>query len=492
MIGFSMVCGLLYTPWMIDTIGKGDYGLYVLVTSFLTYFTVDFGLFNAVNKVVARCRAQNDIAKEQQVIGMATKIYLIMDCFVCLAVIVAYFFLDRLFDNLGVEELAKFKNVYLIAGLFCVLSFPFNFLKGVYSAHELFVESKLFDFALKIGTICFTVLLLYLDFGLYSLVLVHSFMPFIINVSKVFLLNKKGIRGNYKGWDKVIVKEIFSVSLWLFGAVVAELFINNISPTILAARSTTTQVAVFGIAWTLYGYIYSFSQVINGMFLPKVTELHVQGASDVIHQLCYRVARIILYTTGFVALGFIAVGKDFIMAWVGPDFINAYYVAVMLLVPQLLLATVHVEQSYLIVADKIKFYTYTIGLSALITIFLSIWLSDCYGAIGVGLSIFVSTLFVLFGGRLLVYHRYLKFSIKHYIVNTVSVYFSLLLILVIYFVIIKFASVEFSNAWITFFARSCILVSLYLIAIPFVLNKQEKQLIWGNLKLKRDNTKCNN
>ena len=112
------------------------------------------------------------------------------------------------------------------------------------------------------------------------------------------------------------------------------------------------------------------------------------------------VARIILFTTGFVALSFIAVGKDFIIAWVGIDFIDAYYVAVLLLVPQLLLATVHIEHSYLIAADKIKYYTYTICGAALVTIPLSILLSKFYGAIGVGISIFISTFFVFFGGTL--------------------------------------------------------------------------------------------
>ena len=39
---FNIVAGLIYTPWMIRHIGRADYGLYVLVTSFLAYFTVDY------------------------------------------------------------------------------------------------------------------------------------------------------------------------------------------------------------------------------------------------------------------------------------------------------------------------------------------------------------------------------------------------------------------------------------------------------------------
>lgn len=484
MIGFSMVCGLLYTPWMINVIGKSDYGLYVLVTSFLTYFTVDFGLFNAVNKTVSRCRAQNDTERERLVIGIATKIYLLMDCVVCLALFVTYFFLDRLFSNLSPEEFQTFKNLYLIAGTFSVLSFPFNFLKGVYSAHELFVETKLFDFALKLGTIVFTILLLFIGQGVYSLVLVYGFMPFITNASKAFFLHKKGIVGNYRGWDKTIVKDLVGVSMWLFLSVIAELFINNISPTILAARSTTTQVAIFGIALILYNYIYSFSGVINGMFLPKVTELYVQGKSDEVHLLCYRVARILLYITGFVALGLIAVGRDFIIAWVGPDFNDAYYIAVMLMLPQLFISTINIEYSHLLAADKIRKYSYTIGVAALVTVPLSLLLAGQYGALGVGISIFTSTFIILFGVMLLIYHYNLGFSVRRYLKNISTIVIAMCIIISIYYVMINSVSIEFANPWINFLVRGCIYVAIYLCVIPLTLNSEEKQMAFGFIKSK--------
>lgn len=484
MIGFSMVCGLLYTPWMINTIGKSDYGLYVLVTTFLTYFTVDFGLFNAVNKTISMCRAHKNIEKEERVIGMATKIYLLMDGLMCMALCIMFFFIDYIFSNLTPEELCKFKIIYLIAGLFSVLSFPFNFLKGVYSAHELFVETKLFDFALKLGTIILTVVFLLMGLGLYSLVLVYGFMPFITNVSKFYFLHKKGIRGNYKGWDKLIVKEIVAVSIWLFVSVVAELCINNISPSILAANSTTTQVAIFGVAMTLYSYVYSCSGVINGMFLPKVTQLLVKGQIEAVHQLCYKVARILLFITGFITLGFIAVGQDFIIAWVGPEFLDSYYVAIMLMIPQLFISTINVEYSYLLAADKIQKYSYTISLAAIITLPLSVFLSKDYGAIGVAISIGLSTFFVLFWGMMHVYQKHLSFSIRSYCLKTFNIVVSLVVVLCIYCIVIHLFNVRDEKDWNTFVLRGIIYTVIFLFIIPFAMNKEEKQLVFEFVKSK--------
>ncbi len=127
MVLFNIICGLLYTPWMIRQIGKADYGLYILVTSFLHYFVVDFGLWMAVNKILSRLRAEGREDEEKNVIGLTTKIYLCMDIVVCIVVIMAFFFIDRLFGNLTLDELSRFKMAYLIAASFSVLSFPFGF-----------------------------------------------------------------------------------------------------------------------------------------------------------------------------------------------------------------------------------------------------------------------------------------------------------------------------------------------------------------------------
>ena len=40
-------------------------------------------------------------------------------------------------------------------------------------------------------------------------------------------------------------------------------------PSILAAVSGAKAAALFGIASTLEGYVFTFSDAINGMFLPK-------------------------------------------------------------------------------------------------------------------------------------------------------------------------------------------------------------------------------
>ena len=38
----TILIGIIYTPWMINSIGKADYGLYVLAMSVINIFVFDF------------------------------------------------------------------------------------------------------------------------------------------------------------------------------------------------------------------------------------------------------------------------------------------------------------------------------------------------------------------------------------------------------------------------------------------------------------------
>ena len=53
-LGINILTGLFYTPWMIHTIGKANFGLYTLALSVISLFVFDFGLSSAVTRFIAK------------------------------------------------------------------------------------------------------------------------------------------------------------------------------------------------------------------------------------------------------------------------------------------------------------------------------------------------------------------------------------------------------------------------------------------------------
>ena len=128
---FSIVAGLIYTPWMISKIGRSDFALFSLVGAFLSYFVMDFGLSAGIARFISKYRAEQREKEVAELLGLTTKLYIVIGFVILIILTILFFFLEDIFLKLNSEEIKKFKVVFCIAGAFSVVSFPFLPLNSV-------------------------------------------------------------------------------------------------------------------------------------------------------------------------------------------------------------------------------------------------------------------------------------------------------------------------------------------------------------------------
>lgn len=477
----NIVAGLLYTPWMIKQIGRADYGLYILMTSVLTYFTVDYGLGQAVTRLLAKYRSDSDTSRISNLLGVTSKLYFLLDVIVILSLIVFYFFIDKVFLELTPDELLKFKQIYTIAAFFSILSFPLLYIGGIYYAFELFLQVKLFDLISKLGTVSLTIIALSLGYGLTVLVLVYAVTPFVINICKISYLKNKGYFNiNWCFWDNTLLKGILNTSVWLFIILIGELFLKNISPAILGTFSGTEEIAVFSIANTLDSYILIFASALNGLFLPKITNLlNQKNSTELFGDLMIKVGRFQVFLVGFLTLALILVGKDFIQLWVGGQFAKSYYVLLLLVIPTFLFSIIQLGTTYILAINKLRYQAYIYVLAALFNIIISIILTPKYGAIGSGISIMVSKTVIYILGFTYLFHKTLKINMINFYKQTIGKLFFPLIVIVLLFVAFDyFTFPEINNLS---FLINCLVLSFVFLGffIRFYSTPSEKEVIWS-------------
>lgn len=114
----NIIIGLLYTPWMINAIGKADYGLYTLAMSVISLFVFDFGLGSAITRFVSKYLAESRQDKVDSLLGLVFKLYLIGDFVILIVLSGIYFLIPSMYQGLTLEEMSSFKIVYLISSFF--------------------------------------------------------------------------------------------------------------------------------------------------------------------------------------------------------------------------------------------------------------------------------------------------------------------------------------------------------------------------------------
>lgn len=110
-IAINIISGLVYTPWMISSIGRENFGLYTLALSVITLFVFDFGLSNAVTRFISKYLAEGRQDKANNCIGLVYRLYIIIDIILFLILVGVFFFIPQIYKELTPVEIEKFKIV---------------------------------------------------------------------------------------------------------------------------------------------------------------------------------------------------------------------------------------------------------------------------------------------------------------------------------------------------------------------------------------------
>ncbi len=483
-IAINIVAGLIYTPWMVEQIGKADYGLYTLANSLITLFIVDFGLGSAVSRYVSKYRAEGRQDKIDNFLGAVYKLYLIIDAVIFAALIVLYFLLDSIYVNLTAEELEKFKVVYLVAAAFAVVNFPFITFNGILTAYEKFIQLKIADVIYRILLVGITVVALLLGYGLYALVLVHAIVGLLIIAYKFIVVSKAlPIKINFRYNEKSLYKDIFSFSIWVTISTLAQRLIFNITPSILGIVASSAAIAVFGIVTTLEGYTYTITSAINGVFMPRIARIYEgESANENIMPLFLGVGKFQYALNGLIIAGFAVLGKNFINLWMGGEYIDAYYGILLVTIPGLFFNSLQIANTAMIMQKKVNIQAIVNVSVGLINVVLSLVLSSVLGVVGACISIFAAYMVRAIALNI-IYHRVMKFNIPSF-VKGCYIRMAPPIVLTIGLGFLMNYLVK-DAGWLIFIIKAVVICALYLILVLLIgLNKSEKRKVLCLLKRK--------
>lgn len=478
-IGFTIVSGLLYTPWMISVIGQSNFGLFTLTTSLITMVTIDLGLSQSVTRFVSKYRAEKDSESIRKFLGIVYKLFILLAFVFLLSLLLVYFNVDRIYRELTQNEIEKVKVLLSIAGLYAVFSFPFHPLDGIIVSGEWFIFQKTTDLINRVLNVTFMVVALLLGYGLYALVVVNAFCGIIVICLKLNFLRRKDPQSiAWKFFDKKLTKDIFLFSMWVMVVSIAQRLILNITPSILGMTSGSREIAIFSAGKAIEGYIWTFSTVFGGMFIPRISKLVYSDNANpgAIQELMIKVGRIqFLLLAGIVSI-FIVAGKDFFLNWLGYDFEKSYLITVLLISSSLITTPQQIASSTLIVTNQVKYNALSKSIIALISVILSYIMSLKYGSTGSGIAIFIGN---LIGGALvmnIIYAKVLKIDVWDFFKKcqlSMSIPFFLVLMIGIF---LNHFFIEIS--WLTLLIKVSVLLFIYIFSsYLFSMNKYEKGLI---------------
>ncbi len=483
-MAITNLASFFLTPLMLSTFGTSDFGVYKLVITFTAYFALaDLGLSNAVVRYVSEYRTNNDKVLEGKFVGVVTLIDLLMSLILVIGGILFYNYIPVIFDqSFQVEEIVLLKELFLLVMITGILTLFINFASGIIKSYERFSLLKSINIIKTVVRVALITILLLLDFSPFEIVLVDTVLMFLVFLySGYFCFKSLKVRPIFKNIDLGYYKKILSYSLIVFIDAIAFHFFWAADVFIIGVLISSSAIAVYAIGTLIASLFFAFSIVISDVLMPEIVKMVTQGSDDkALTDHMIKIGRIKFIFLALPTIGFIFLGKQFIHLWVGYEFSEAYYIALLILIPQMISALTDVGLYIMWAKNKHLVKTFVSLAICIINIFLTIYLVKEYGIIGAAVSTCLAFIFGYLIFNSIYFHKVLKLDMVLFTKKILNKFiFGILIVLVGAYLV----STIDTTSWFILAVQCLVVTIFYSLTLWFFgFNSFEKNIVLTPIK----------
>lgn len=492
---FTLIIGniipLVYTPIMLKILGANEYGLYSLATSVVGYMTLlNLGLGSAIIKYITKYISENNKFEEERIIGLFLKIYSILAIIVFILGTILTINSNAIFNkSLNIEEILKIKSLIFLMTINMAISFPLSVYSSIIIAHQKYIFSKALGLIATIIAPVINLVLLFCNNGSVGLVISSIFVNILMGISNIIYCHKiLNIKPRFKNSEYKILKEIFNFSIYIFIAEIVNMLYWATDKFILGMYAGTVAVSVYTVGANFNTYLTSFSTAISGVIFPKINIMVSENATDKqLTDLFIKIGRVQYIVLVFIMSGFIVFGKEFIVLWVGKEYIDAYIIGLLTMIPVLIPLIQNVGISILQAKNMHKFRSLIFFIIAILNLILSLILVKSMGVIGCAIATCIA---YIIGPVIIMnwyYYKKVNIDISLFWKNILNMTVPIFIMATVFKLLMSKSTV---NSWVSFFGFVIIYSIIFILVVrKFVMNEYEKGIFTDfimKFKLKRE------
>ena len=238
-------------------------------------------------------------------------------------------------DKLSAGELERARLLMAVLVLSMAVTFPNSVFNCYVTAHEKFIFQKLLIAVQNLLNPCITLPLLMLGYGSVAVVAVSAMLTVVVFASNLFFsLKRLKMKFTFKGMEFSLLKEMSAFTFFIFLNQIIDQVNWAVDKFLLVRMIGPAVVAIYSVGGQINSLYIQMSTAVSSVFIPKVNQI-VAGSDNNLEltRLMTKVGRIQFVILAVVLTGFVFFGRPFIRLWAGAGYDQAYYVALLLMVP---------------------------------------------------------------------------------------------------------------------------------------------------------------
>lgn len=488
-MGLAIVIQLIYTPFILRMLGDSEYGLLQTATSTVAILSVlNLGFNSSYIRYYARYKQANNEQAIYRLNGLFLILFSILGSIVLLSGWILSNNLEVVFaEGLTQEEYETGRTLLLITVINLALSFPRSVFANIITAHEKYVFLKSITIIESVGGPIINFFVLYFGFRSVAVAVVSltvGILVFILYAVYTFgVLRQKFL---FRDFEKGLLGSLFRFTGLIAINLIVDQVNNQVGKILLARFCGTAVVALYTVGINFSNYYTQFSTAISGIFTPRVHQMVISTENDPARQRTVltgfftKVGRMQFLLLGLILSGFALFGQAFLDLWVGPGYQEAYYVALVCMLPGTVPLIQNVGIEIQRAENRHHYRSIIYGSIAVFNVLVSIYLCQIWGAVGAALG--TGAACVLGHGIIMniVYHKRINIDVWVFWRNILRQLAGMLPAFAVGIIILLCIPI---SSWLMLLVWAVVYVLAYCLSVWLLsLNREEKTLIIGAVK----------
>jgi len=480
----STIISLIYTPVMLKLLGQTEYGLYNIAATVVSYVNLlNMGFASSYVRFYSRSKAKNDVEDIKKTNGLFLIVFIIIGVLALIAGLTIAAFAELIFsDGLSSGEYVIVKKIVVILSISTAYNLGTSLFSSIITAHEEFVFLKTVNL---IKTVMSPTLIWILLLNGYKSIMMASVTSILIIISDtfyvVYALKKLQVKFSFRNLNKDALIEISTFSGFIALNSIVDQINWSVDKVILGRFWGARYTAIYSVAAQINNIYMQLSTGVSNVFIPRINRLVAEKKSDEeITDLFIKIGRLQTIVLLPVILGFIFLGKQFVMIWTPNGYEDAYYIALLLMGPATIPYIQNAGVSIQTAKNKHQFRAVLYTFMAVINLVISVVLCRQFGGIGCAFGTAVSIIVANIVIMNIYYHKKLKINIIRFWREELSFSPSIITLVIIGLVIRTFVPI---NGYVAFIFCGLVFIIVYLISLwLFSLNQNEKNMIRSTIQ----------
>lgn len=332
-LGITLGITFFLTPFLIHTLGDGDYGIWMLIGSIASFFIVmDLGISSSVVRYVSKYAETKEYDDLNGTVNTCLAIFVLLSILIfALAFILSLFV--PLVLKMPPDKEALASTVIIIIGASVALSFPFKVFAGVLKGMMRYDITAVLDIVLNSLRALLVIVVLTSGGGLIAFALITLVITGLTCLANLYFVMRTYpfIKFGFSFVDKKRFWTVFNYSIFTFIASLGNILRFHLDSIVIGIIISVSAITPYSLAQRLMTYFMLMIGEIFSVTTPHYSTFEAKKDMASIRNLFVKSTFYSALISFFVASMFIIYGDILISLWVGETYALKSYSVLLIL-----------------------------------------------------------------------------------------------------------------------------------------------------------------